>query len=342
VASLSKLQLSRRVLGILNQNDITDADDLVALNERELLALHRFGGSSLDEVYGALDEMGLELAEDPYAPYVCAREGKAARDANLANLFLCDDCAAKWQAEAFDGGDPEYVGVAVTGFCVNCNVRRDDVRLRQWLLCGNCERVARSIGRSVVAERYVVDRWNEVIAPHADGLALESTDVPTLRRGPRGASGVKRSAIDFVVRNAKQKPVFGFEMKTGRGHVSGVAPVGPRMGQFQLDVSDCDDITAVMERDDLPVYLLHVQVIDRAHPPTLQYVALAAWWTDVFRMADHFDHVQRRPRENRDAAYFDTSMFDPFDTFASHVASGDYRRIAKPIKRDGIPELYSY
>ena len=38
---------------------------------------------------------------------------------------------------------------------------------------------------------------------------------------------------------------FGFELKTGKSYISGTAQVGARMGQFQLDTTDCDDITTV-------------------------------------------------------------------------------------------------
>lgn len=340
MTSLDDLELSNRVRNILYENDVTTLEQLLALNERELMSFHRFGGSSMDEVYAKLDAAGLAIADDPYAPYECVRESKPARDAGLANFFLCGDCAALWEAEAFDDAEPAFVGEPTGGYCLNCNVERPDVRLRQWILCGNCERVARSIGRSVVAERYVLDQWATLIAPIAPGLTIESTDQPTLRRGPRGAGGANRSEIDFVVRGRSGRPIFGYEMKTGRAHVSGVAAVGPRIGHFQLDVSDCDDITTVMEREDLLVYLLHVQVIDRIHPPTLRYIGLAAWWTDVFSMSEHFLLVQRRPRESRDAAYFDTAMFAPFETFADHVASGDYKRLATRIRAEGIPELY--
>jgi hypothetical protein len=193
----------------------------------------------------------------------------------------------------------------------------------------------------VVAERYVLDRWNALVAPEAPRLRLEKTDEPTLRRRQRHASATKRAEIDFVAKKGKRGvEVFGFELKTGKSHISGVAQVGARMGQFQLDTSDCDDITTVMQRQEIPVYLVHAQVIDRASPPTVRYVALAAWWTDPFRMHDHFRHIQRRPRETRDAAYFDTSMFEPFETFADHIRSGEFLRLAERLTTDGIPQLY--
>lgn len=339
--NLSTLGLSRRVVATLERGGIDDVQALVALNERELLALPGFGPASLEEVRAALDSSGMSLAADPYGRYVCARHGERSWDANLSNLFLCDECAAMWQAEAFADEPPAYVGDPVDGFCVNCNVRRSDVRLRQWFLCGTCERVARSIGRSVVAERYVARCWGELVARHAPQLRLLTTDIPTLRRRHRDASETKRSEIDFVARDRDSgADAFGFELKTGKSYISGTGQVGARMGQFQLDTSDCDDITTVMEREGIVVYLLHVQVIDRAHPPTVQYVALEAWWTDVFRMHDHFRHVQRRPRETRDAAYYDIAMFEEFDTFGEHIRSGQHEQLAERLRSKGIPALY--
>jgi hypothetical protein len=338
--ALSTLGLSRRVIGLLAANGIATADALVALNERELLGLRGIGAGAVREVRAAVAAAGLELAVDELAPYVCARHGAPAWDAGLANLFLCDDCSSAWQAEAFGGAAPVYVGEALEGYCLNCNDRRE-VRLRQWLLCGTCERVARSIGRSVVAERFVADQWSALVAPRAPGLELRSTDAPTLRSRAGDPAAARRAEVDFIARNAKMDAdVFGFELKTGKSHISGVAQVGARMGQFQLDASDCDDIATVMEREGIPVYLLHVQVIDRASPPTVQYVALGAWWTDVFRMHDAFQHVQRRPRETRDAAYFDTAMFEGFASFAEHVASGDAGRLAERLHAENRPSLY--
>ena len=129
-------------------------------------------------------------------------------------------------------------------------------------------------------------------------------------------------------------------MKTGKSYISGLAPVGAAMSQFQLDTSDCDDIVTVMRREAIPVYLLHVQVIDRAHAPTVEYKAIDGWWTDPFRMREHFDRIQRRPRETRDAAYFKTAMFQPLDTLADHIAAGGPAQLAERIEAEGVPALY--
>jgi len=340
MTDIRTLALPGRVLSILASNGVTTANDLTRLNARELLGLAGVGQVTLTAVRAALEEAGLELAADPYASYVCARHGDASWDTNLSSLFLCDDCATRWEAEAFAQEAPAFIGNAVGGYCLNCNIDRGDVRLRQWFLCGTCERVARSIGRSVVAERYVEDRWRALVVPYVQSLRLESTDEPTLRRRERDASSTKRAEIDFVARDEDDTAIFGFELKTGKSYISGNTGVGAKMGSFQLDTSDCDDITTVIERERIPVYLLHVQVIDRAFPPTVQYVALGGWWTDVFRMHDHFDRVQRRPRETRDAAYFNTAMFEDFDTFGEYIANAGHRALVERLGREVIPALY--
>jgi len=340
MADFDGLALGNRTARVLRASGINDLEELIEYNERELLGLPGFGPGSMTEVRGALEASGYDLAEDPFAAYVCARHGARSWDTNLANLFLCDDCAAGWTAVAFEGEPSAYVGPPTGGYCLNCNVDRVDVALRQWFLCGTCERVARSIGRSVVAERFVAQQWDELVVPHAATLVLEGTDAPTLRHRGKDDSKNKHAEIDFVARDSGAAPAFGFELKTGKSHLSGVAPVGAPMGQFQLDTSDCDDITAVMEREGIPVYLLHVQVIDRAHAPTVEYRALAGWWTDPFRMHENFNHVQRRPRETRDAAYYNVKMFQPLSTLAEHIENDGPARLAERIREEGIPALY--
>jgi hypothetical protein len=335
---LADLPLSRRVVRILAGAGIEDDGALLKRNERELLGIPGFGLRCLTELIEALEATGLSLAEDEFAPYVCARHGTPAWDTNLADLFLCDDCARKWRDEAFAGADPEYMGEALGGYCVSCNELKE-VRLRQWLLCGNCERVARSIGRGVAAERYLGQQWEELGI--ADHLELRQTDEPTLRGRRRDNAAVKVAAIDFVVRDPQaENDVLGFELKTGKKHLGGRGDPGGKMSEFQLDTTDCDDITTVMQRAGYPVYLVHVQVIDRAHPPTALYVPLGAWWTDPFRMADGFKRIQQRSRETRDAAYFDTPIFERFETFAEHIRSGEAQRLAERLHEVGIPPLY--
>jgi hypothetical protein len=332
------LGLRQGVVAALAADGIVTLADLVALNPRELRGVRGVGPAALEQIVAHLEARGLALAVDPFAPYSCARHGQPAGDASLATFFLCEECAEQWQSNAFDGQVPEYVGASVEGYCVDCNLEGRPVRLRQWFLCGTCERVARSIGRSVVAERFVARSWDEAVSPGAPGLALRSTDVPALRGRRSGAAKV--AAIDFAVADGGTD-VLGFEMKSGKGHIPGRGGrVGTPIATFQLDQSDCDDITTVSNQLGLPVYLLHVQVVDRAAPPTLRYVAVGAWWTDPFTMSDHYKHSARRPREARDAAYFDVQMFRLFGTLAEHFARGEHLRIAERLAREGAPALY--
>ena len=342
MADLRAFGLGSRLAVVLERSGITTSDELLALTEREVLALPGVGPVAVAKLRAVLDAAGCDLAHDEFAPYMCVRHGKPAWDVNLADLFLCDECAEKWQTNAFGGADAEYVGPVLDGYCLACNQHRE-LRLRQWLLCGNCERVARSIGRGVAAERFLAEQWMALIKPIAAHLDLRQTDEPTLRGRRRdGSTSSKVASIDFAATDTGLRvDVFGFELKTGKKYISGRGRPGGQMSEFQLDTTDCDDITTVMTRDAIPVYLIHVQVIDRAHPPTARYVPLGAWWTDPWRMGSTgFKRIQQRSRETRDAAYFNTAIFEDFVTFADHLARDDHRRLAERLASSGVPSLY--
>ena len=139
----------------------------------------------------------------------------------------------------------------------------------------------------------------------------------------------------------EHEDVFGFELKTGKKYISGAGRPGGKMSEFELDTTDCDDMRTVMTGQRFPVYLAHVQVIDRVHPPTARYVPLGAWWTDPFQMgAEGFKRIQQRARETRDAAYFNTAIFEDFATFADHLTNGDHERLVERLRDEGVPPLY--
>lgn len=112
------------------------------------------------------------------------------------------------------------------------------------------------------------------------------------------------------------------------------------MGQFQLDHSDCDAIMDVVRREELPVYLAHAQVVDRVLPPTTYYVAVGIWWTDLFSMSENYNESRSRPRENRPAAYFNTTMFNDTQAFIDHLNNNGPDHIKTRMKQDGYPGLY--
>lgn len=331
---LDKLALSPALVRRLRNAGLKSSNELTALCERELLQIPGIGRKTVDAVEAALGDAGICLAGDPFGRYSCARHGQPAGDAGLTSFFLCQDCADEWVNDALAGAAPEWEGEKVTGYCIACNVRKD-VRLRQWFLCAVCERVARSIGRSIEAERHVADEWANGAG---GGWKLRPVDLPRLRR-PNSTARTKVAALDFLV-SRKGKEVVGIELKTGRGEIGGTG-IGTRMGRFQLDVSDCDDIRNAARAAEVVPYVFHVQVIDRAEPPTVRHVATGLWWAEYPSLRTAFLEIRRRPRENRPAAYFDVGAFRPITDLAGHLAAVDLDDGIGKLKRAGWPSLYS-
>lgn len=165
MADIETLDISVRLCEILKENDMFTVEDLTRLCGREVLCFHRIGQKSLDLIEKALGKRGLAFAHDPYAPYTCARHGLPRGDTGLASLFLCDRCASDFQNHAFRGRASEYASPAVPGYCLHCNKQFNSVRMYQWYLCGICERVVKSIGRSVAADDYLMNWWHNEIQP---------------------------------------------------------------------------------------------------------------------------------------------------------------------------------
>jgi Bacterial RNA polymerase, alpha chain C terminal domain len=116
------LDLPSRAGSALTRNGITTADALLRLSARELRALPGVGPSTVNQVLDALAAADLVLAEDPWAPYVCARDSRQASDADLATFFLCALCTTQYANGAFSGAQPEWRGTQlIEGYCGHCN-----------------------------------------------------------------------------------------------------------------------------------------------------------------------------------------------------------------------------
>lgn len=208
--------------------------------------------------------------------------------------------------------------------------------MRSWFLCDICARVAGSIGRNHVAELAILEYWARSIAPLHPHLKVRRNDISALlprRVGDLTAEG----PLDFLVDDERLGAVvLGMENKTGRSAIYD-------MSQFQLDISDCDAITNDMRKLGVPAYVIHAHVLERWQPPTVGFEIVGLWWTDVYRMAEHFKSVSMRRDENRGAAYFGKKAFEPMETFADQLmTSGGELRLLELFRRDGIPELYRH
>ncbi len=339
VTTIADLGLPARVTRVLDANGLTDLDALLRRNERELLAMPGLGPGALRAIIDALVSRDLALAIDPWAPYECARHGVAQWDVTLCTHFLCDACCRDFVNDSFDGEGPAFEGTPHEGRCSHCNLVRD-LRVRQWLLCTWCDRVLRSLGRSIASSRFIMETWTEQIAPEVPSIELREVDEPRLVRRNADTIAAKVASADFEgVSTETGELLFAIELKTGKSYISGDA-IGAKMGTFQLDQSDCDDITTVAARDGAPVYLFHAQVIDRVEPPTVRFAPVAFWWTDMFSMHNHFIESRTRPRETKIAAYYNTAMFGTLPELVEHLRDGGPARLKQRIANEGLPSLY--
>lgn len=337
---ISELPLTYGIQRRLEAAGIDEVEQLTSAVPREVLAIPGIGGKAVEAIEAALAALGLHLSVDAYAAYVCAREGRAAHDVKLIDLWLCAECAADFEGRPFGGEAPAYVGSPVGGYCLNCVENKWSVALYQWFLCANCARVAQSFGQSVIASRGLLQAWNGDLAART-GIELIETDPPRLnRRDAAVRVADKFSVVDFEGRRTSNgERVFGIEQKTGQ---KGIGPGSVNaMSEFQLDCSDCDDIAAVAEREHLPVFLVHAQAVQRAVPPTRLWVPVGFWWTDAYSMGEHCNAVRNRSREPRPAAYFDVGIFRPLAVFADYITEGGIDAFIQRVDGAGrFPAMY--
>ncbi len=335
---VADLGLPNRTANALRRHDIETVEGLTGLNPREVSGLAGIGSAALAEILDALGAHGLALATDPYEAYVCARHDEPRGDSLLAGFWLCDECTDQFVGDALHGSSPEYAGEVVEGQCAHCN-RDRAIRLRQWLLCPVCERVLRSIGRSLVAAKHLLEFWETRIQPTTPDLSLVELDQPRLRvRGSIG-NAAKDVTADFVIQRDAEDLV-GVELKTGKSRIGRGTGVGSAMSRFQLDISDCDDIERAGTESGYPVYVIHSQVIDRVSPPSVRYVAIEAWWATPFALAEAFLSRSQRQRESKEAAYFDTKAFRPLGDAIAHIQSGGLDQSVQLYRINGMPRLY--
>ncbi len=335
-AGIGVLTISKHTIKKLTDASISSIDELTLLCERELIAIRGIGQKTVDEIMQALSLSGLELAKDRYGKLVCARHNKKRNDTRIKGYFLCAGCASEFQVKAFNNQTPTFT-MGVTGgpyFCSHCN-NEMDVSLYQWYVCDVCDRVVRSISRSIAANIGVGKWWEECRTNDLTLPTIEDIDSPTLR--PTG-KGIKEAKLDFVWRNDFNDIIFGTEIKTGRNHLSG-GSIGAGMSRFQLDVSDIEDIIKAMDASDpfIPAYVFHCQVVDLPFPPTSQFECVGIWWTSISSLIENILEIKNRPREIRPAAYINTKTFHEIASFVDEeIRSKNYSNCPNPkyLQRD--------
>lgn len=263
----------------------------------------------------------------------CVRHVKPRKDVRLRLYFLCDSCTRKWTIEAFDQNSPLWQSESVRGYCQLCNNIRS-VRLRSWFLCDICDRVAGSIGRNHVAEKAIMDFWQEQVQSHHPHLVIEQNDVSALR--PRRDTDVSgEGPLDFLVRDGRSgELLLGIENKTGRSSIRD-------MSAFQLDISDCDSILHHVRELNVPCYIVHVQVLEDWRPPTMGFRSVGLWWSDIFLMDEHFRDIRTRRDERRGAAYFSKKAFHEIETLpAALFTKSGKLALAEQFREEGVPSMY--
>jgi hypothetical protein len=267
-------------------------------------------------------------------PPICARHGKPVRNTQLATFFLCDDCCEELSRLACRGEPPVFREFDLIGFCGLCNESRC-VKLTQWYLCEDCQRVINSYRLGRVAAEYALQQWDTLVTPSVPHIYLKQVDIVQPQQYERRRKREPAKQLDFLaVERASYQPLFWLELKTGRNALSD-------MRTFQLDKSDCDDVLNVVKVTGLPALLCHVCVAQEFQPPTSRFIGAGIWWTDIFAMRDSFIEIRRRRFDSgKEAAHFAPTCFRELNVLAKMLSQGYHFALQWRLAREGIPKLY--
>lgn len=254
----------------------------------------------------------------------CARHTSRSTARTLQTIYLCDPCARKLAARAFNGRHPVFHGQTIQGYCGLCSKRRK-VTCRQWFVCGPCWNVVLAYQKSIVASCAVHEWWKNVAKSAFPDLDLKETEPVYLapyNRAPKTKrqAAAELSVLDFLVTDTATTPampLFHIEQKTGPGSIES-------MSVFQLDVNDFNDIAGAVNNTGLPAYIVHVQAGREYEFPTSRAVILGMWWTDVVTLQRNQKSVGARRNEDKDAISYNPAAFKRIDTFPLEIAERRY------------------
>jgi hypothetical protein len=187
-----------------------------------------------------------------------------------------------------------------------------------------------------ISAHYVLGRLAEVGRSAGERILFKEADPVSIQAtGRRGGRREKAERLDLLATDRPSgEAMFWIEVKTGPGSPT-------EMSAFQLDCSDCDDITNTMGTSGLPAILIHSQIAKVPQPPTMRLIGSDAWWTDIFAFADAFQKTApRRGNERKIAAYFSTSCFRPLADLVGYLVNKQYLADLERLRKGGVPALY--
>jgi hypothetical protein len=261
--------------------------------------------------------------------FECARCGTSGKSLTLSSFFLCDKCTDKLVTSAFNNNNPLFEECQVEGYCYLCG-DWTRVKLRQWILCEDCNRIVHSYPIGILAQKCVLEWLNQNIF----SIKFELTDPVTLSPYSKKRKMKKRPQPDITGYDDKGNKILMIEVKTGRSSIN-------YMKNFQLDISDCDDILENVKREQIAAYIFHVQIVEVFTPPTSRFICGGFWWTNIFELSASFQRtIKRRIDRGKIAAYYDPRCFKPADLFIKEMKNRDYEILTKRLRKGDIPDLY--
>jgi hypothetical protein len=261
--------------------------------------------------------------------FKCARCGAKGKSLTLSSFFLCDICTNELVANAFNGNKPLFEGCQVEGFCYLCG-NQTRVKLRQWILCEDCNRIVHSYPIGILAQKCVLKWLNQNIS----SIKFELTDPVILLPYSKKRKTKKIPQPDITGYDDKGNKILMIEVKTGRSSIND-------MENFQLDISDCDDILEYVKREQIATYIFHVQIVEVFTPPTSRFICAGFWWTNIFELSENFQRtVKRRMDRGKIAAYYDPRCFKRANLFVEEMRNRKYEILTKRLREGSIPILY--
>ena len=229
-----------------------------------------------------------------------------------------------------------YHGETISGTCGLCN-QSLPVTLRIWFVCPLCWNVVVAYQKSLVASSAIRGYWNEEVLPRFPDLELQETEELQLKPFVRQAKTKREAskslaALDFRVSRSQppnSSPLFHIEQKSGPGAIE-------EMKEFQLDVNDYEDVVGACLYTGYPAYIFHVQLTQEYESGTRRVVSRGIWYTDILRLRQELKRIAARRGEDKQAAYFRPSAFQPLKSFASELESERYLQLANEVKSSDL------